>query len=94
MYSLLLSQNDVMKELTDPKKYPPKVFRQIITKILELSGNPRPHDAKRIEGGYRVDSGEYRIWYEVDDAKHIVIIHLVGKRNDDEIYQRLKRKLS
>jgi mRNA interferase RelE/StbE len=37
-----------------------------------------------------VDSGEYRIVYDVtEDAVRIII---VGKRNDDEVYRLLDRK--
>jgi mRNA interferase RelE/StbE len=54
--------------------------------------NPRPPDVKRIGDGYRVDSGEYRIYYEVDDRERTVVVLLVAKRGDDEIYRRLKRK--
>ena len=61
-------------------------------KILELTLNPRPQDCKPIDAGYRVDSGEYRIYYEVDDAHQVIDVLLVGKRGDDEIYRRLKRK--
>ena len=38
----------------------------------------------------RVDSGEYRIVYRFD-AENIYVI-LIGKRNDDEVYRKLKRK--
>ena len=38
----------------------------------------------------RVDSGEYRIAYRFD-AENIYVI-LIGKRNDDEVYRKLKRK--
>ncbi len=38
----------------------------------------------------RIDSGEYRIVYRFD-AENIYVI-LIGKRNDDEVYRKLKRK--
>lgn len=82
----------VLRELGDPQRHQAKVARQLLVKILELTLNPRPQDCKPIDAGYRVDSGEYRIYYEVDDAHQVIDVLLVGKRGDDEIYRRLKRK--
>ena len=91
MYRLVVAQG-VLKELGDVKRYPAKVFRQIALKIFGLAMNPRPPDIEKIGAGYRVDSGEYRIYYEVDDREHTVVVLLVAKRGDEEIYRRLKRK--
>ncbi|SIT10850.1 MULTISPECIES: type II toxin-antitoxin system RelE family toxin [Alicyclobacillus] len=80
------SAKDFLSELQ------PKTFRQVVMRILDLLSNPYPHDAKQLKGYdyFRVDIGEYRIIYSVaDDEIHVL---LVGKRNDDEIYRRLKRK--
>ena len=91
MYSLR-PDGAVLRELGDPQRYQAKVARQLLLKILELTLNPRPQDCKAIGSGYRVDSGEYRIYYEIDDASRLINVLLVGKRGDDEIYRRLKRK--
>lgn len=76
------------------KKLPPKHEKQIAHKIVELSENPVPHDAKLLKGQSssfrRADIGEYRIVYSV--GKDVVDIFLIGKRNDAEVYRRLKRK--
>lgn len=89
MYSLSVDQ-DVVKEI---KRYPPKQFKQVVMKLLSLQREPRPHDCCKLTGydgpGYRVDQGEYRILYEVDDQAQHVTIFLVGHRKD--IYKRLKR---
>ena len=37
-------------------------------KIFALGQNPRPQDVQNIGADYRVDSGEYRIYYAIDDA--------------------------
>ncbi|BAY07692.1 type II toxin-antitoxin system RelE family toxin [Calothrix sp. NIES-2098] len=69
-----------------------KHFKQVVSKILSLQGNPRPQDCKSLkgyEGGYRVDSGEYRILYTIDDETQLVDVFRVGKRNDDEVYKNL-----
>lgn len=72
-------------------KLPAKQKKQIINKITELAENPNPHDSKPIIGAecLRADIGEYRIAYYVigDDLR----IPLIGKRNDNEIYNKLKR---
>lgn len=92
MYRLEVSPA-VIKELGDPKGYPAKVYRQITLKIFELSIDPRPPDIKPIATGFRVDVGEYQIFYEIDDQAQAVLILLVGKRGDDDIYRRLNRWL-
>lgn len=91
MYSILVDL-EVLKDLTNPKQYPIKVGRQLLLKILSLQLDPRPPDSKSIGEGYRVDSREYRIYYEVDDAQHTVVVRVVGQRNDDAIYRKLKQK--
>jgi mRNA interferase RelE/StbE len=91
MYSLNIAR-DVQRTLADPQRYTARVSRQLLLKIIELGFDPRPPDCKPIDQGYRVDSGEHRIYYELDNAKQIVYVLMVGKRGDDEIYRRLKRK--
>jgi mRNA interferase RelE/StbE len=64
-------------------------------RILELGQNPRPHDSEALKGyrdpevpgrkGFRVDQGEYRILYTVDDERKVVIIFRTGHRS--EIYR-------
>lgn len=87
MYSLRVEKRG-LKEL---RPYPPKIFKQVASHIFALQVNPRPHDCKRVGPGYRVDSGEYRIYYHIDDGECIVSVLAVGKRNDTEIYKTLKR---
>ena len=73
-------------------RLPPKQARQLTTKILELRSNPEPPDSSKLKGyDYyrRADFGEYRIIYFVKGD--VLMIFLVGKRNDDEIYKQLKR---
>lgn len=81
---------DFLKELSD---LPPKHFKQVVSRVLSLTSDPKPPDSKQLQGYAdlrRVDSGEYRIVYDVtDDAVRII---LVGKRNDDEVYRLLARK--
>lgn len=74
------------------QQLPPKQVRQLTTKILELRTHPEPIDSSKLKGYEhyrRADFGEYRIVYFVRDE--VLMIVLVGKRNDDEIYRQLKR---
>ena len=64
---------------------PPKIRRQVTERLRELAGNPRPQDVKMLRGRekvYRVDSGEYRIVYEIDDAEKRVTVRVVKHRKD------------
>ncbi|MBM3240352.1 type II toxin-antitoxin system RelE/ParE family toxin [Candidatus Poribacteria bacterium] len=70
----------------------PKQYKQIVSKILSLQENPRPQDCTKLErykGGYRVDSGEYRILYTIDDKEQLVTVWRVGLRNDSRVYRGL-----
>ena len=69
-----------------------KQYKQVGSKMLSLIGDAVPADARQLKGlpYHRVDSGEYRIVYRF--GVEIVSIILIGKRNDDEVYDRLKRK--
>ncbi len=73
-------------------KLPTKHQKQVVKKSISLGNDPLPPDSKAMTGfiGYfRVDSGEYRIIYSFSDSE--VLIFLIGKRNDDEVYRKLKR---
>ena len=74
----------------------PKIAAQIAKKTLSLNVDPLPADSKQLRGYpgfYRVDSGEYRIVYRFTPKEDLVEVILVGKRNDDEVYKKLKRLL-
>lgn len=70
----------------------PKQYKQIVSKILDLTQDPTLHDSQQLQGydKRRMDSGEFRIVYSYDDD--IVTLEIVGKRNDDEVYRDLRRK--
>jgi mRNA interferase RelE/StbE len=72
---------------------PAKQKRQVITKVSDLRVNSEPHDSIRLKGCgqyRRTDIGEYRIICFVRESV-VLIILLIGKRNDDEVYKQLKR---
>jgi len=71
---------------------PAKQFRQIVVRVLELAREPRQADSQRLQGYpyFRIDVGEYRVVYQLEgDTVRVLVI---GKRNDDEVYRRLRRK--
>lgn len=70
-----------------------KQYKQIVSAVLALLKNPEPHDSKLLKGSAdrnrRVDCGEYRIVYRVEGDTVLVLV--IGKRNDDEVYKILDR---
>ena len=63
-------------------------------KFLEtLNARRREQVAKKLRGSqyYRVRSGDYRIIFEIEGKKLIVLVVAIGDRKD--IYKRLKRLL-
>lgn len=74
------------------KRLPQKQALQLKIKLQELQVNPFPQDSKMLIGYsdyYRVSVGEYRIVYRVDE--NTLFISLIGKRNDGEVYKKLKQ---
>ncbi len=66
-------------------------------KILSLRRTPFPNDSKKLENfsyqgldGYRVDQGEYRIVYAVDETRKTVKVGLILNRNED--YKELRKQ--
>lgn len=72
-----------------------KQARQIALRIMDLKNFGHLHDSKKLKGSeidyYRVDAGEFRIIYQIEEET--ILILLVGKRNDNEVYNQFKRKI-
>jgi mRNA interferase RelE/StbE len=52
------------------KDFPLKEFKPVIIKVISLQSSSKPQDCKALKGypgGYRVDQGEYRILYTIED---------------------------
>jgi mRNA interferase RelE/StbE len=79
-YELLLRPS-VEKDL---KKIPAADLRKILARIETLRENPRPVGCAKLSGEeyYRVRQGDYRIVYEIEDNRLIVIVVKVGHRRD------------
>jgi len=73
------------------KELPSKQCKQLYVAILELMKNPTPPDSAKLKGYdnlYRKDVGEFRIIYRFDNTH--LFVSLAGKRNDDDIYKKLR----
>lgn len=61
--------------------------------LLSLIDNPTPPNSKHLVGEianlYRLRIGDYRIIYQVDGGKLVILVVHVGHRKD--VYRRLKR---
>lgn len=72
------------------RKFDAQVRRRVQAAIELLADDPRPPAATRLVGGageWRVRTGDYRIVYEIEDDRLLVLVVSVGHRR--EIYQRL-----
>lgn len=81
MYRLLTTR----RAQKDFDRLTPRIAGQVRRKIEQLGENPRPQDAKRIRsmaGLLRVDSGEYRILYTVNDSEETVVIERIRHRRE------------
>ena len=76
----------VQKQLDD---LPDTIFKRVIQKLETLQEEPRPQGCLKLKGfsnEYRVRVGNYRIRYQIDDKKHLVIILICKHRRD--IYRK------
>ena len=59
---------------------------RIIGKFTEIGENPRGTDSKKLDGPtYRVRVGDYRVVYDIDDSKNVVIVTKIAHRR--EVYR-------
>ncbi|TRZ49596.1 type II toxin-antitoxin system RelE/ParE family toxin [bacterium] len=60
-------------------------FHRIDTTVRLLASDPRPNGARKIRtraAEYRMRVGKFRVVYEVDDAKKLVLILHVARRSE------------
>jgi mRNA interferase RelE/StbE len=75
-------------------KLPSKHAKQIKMKIESLLQNLNPQDSIQLVDYFpylRADQGEYRIIYKTEN--NTLFIVLIGKRNDDEVYRKMRQIL-
>lgn len=63
---------------------PRQIAKVIISKINLLTNNPRPLGSKNLKGDIsnRIRVGKYRVIYEIDDHKKVVMIFRIRHRKD------------
>jgi len=80
MYHIRLCSKKVVKQLDNLSTVD---FRRIDAKITQLKKDPRPRGAKKLfDDIYRIRVGNYRIIYQVNDAKRLVHIGKIGRRHE------------
>ncbi len=80
MYSVRVLRQAV-KDISDlPREY----ARLIAEHVDRLQENPRPPDARRLQGGtdYSLRVGVYRILYDIDDSAKLVTVYRVKHRRE------------
>ena len=80
-YKLLVKKSAEKELRTIPKPF----LSKIVSKILLLSSNPRPHGSEPLAGSgehYRIRQNDYRIVYTVNDHRKEVVLVKVGHRSD------------
>ena len=79
-YAVLILRR-AQKELAD---LPSDVYENAKEAIANLAEEPRPQGCRKLTGreGWRIRSGDYRIIYEIDDARSTVTVLDIGHRRD------------
>ena len=71
------------------RKFDPDIRRRIQAVLELLAENPRPPAATQLVGGageWRVRTGDYRVIYEIDDGRLLVLVLRMG--HSREVYER------
>lgn len=72
----------------DIDRLPPHVLPRIREAALHLADDPRPSQSKKMQGSattWRLRVGDYRVIYEIDDARRLVSVTRVRHRR--EVYR-------
>ncbi len=71
----------------DFQSIPTDDVSRMLTRIKALADEPRPMESEKLSGHdrYRVRQGVYRIVYEIQDEKLVIIVVKVGHRR--EVYR-------
>jgi mRNA interferase RelE/StbE len=79
-YEVFISRR-ASKELAD---LPVRYYERIKASVFALGDDPRPPGCLKLTGrpSWRIRVGDYRIIYEIDDAKGTVTVLDVGNRRD------------
>ena len=80
-------ENSALKEL---KKLDGRTRKRIINVIESLRHNPRPDSVRKLTDSdslYRVRVGDYRVIYQIQNKKLLVLVVRIGSRGD--VYKNL-----
>ena len=79
-YAVLILRR-AQKELAGLPKADYERVRDVVAALAE---SPRPAGCKKLVGreGWRIRSGDYRVIYEIDDARRNITILHIGHRRD------------
>ena len=77
----LVFKRSVAKDL---RALPKPHVKRILRRISSLADDPRPPGCEKLSGleRYRIRQGSYRIVYEIEDTRLIVLIVRIGHRRD------------
>jgi mRNA interferase RelE/StbE len=80
----LVFKKSVAKDLRD---LPTQDVKRIMQRIRSLADDPRPAGCEKLSSleRYRIRQGVYRIIYEIDDDRIVVVVVKVGHRR--EVYR-------
>ena len=80
----LVFRKSVAKDL---RVFPKQDVKRIMQGILALADDPRPSGCEKLSSleRYRIRQGVYRIIYEIEDSRLVVLIVKVGHRR--EVYR-------
>ena len=74
----------------DIRSIPPVIIKRIMKKIESLNTQLHPPHSVKLEGAerlYRLKVGNYRVVYEIDKVKKLILIHHIRHRR--EVYRRI-----
>jgi mRNA interferase RelE/StbE len=68
-------------------RLPKKVHDRIVSRLLDLYGDPRPVGARKLQGrdAYRIRVANYRVLYTIDDSARRIEVISIGHRR--EVYR-------
>jgi mRNA interferase RelE/StbE len=68
----------------DLRGLPKQDVKRIMDRIQSLADDPRPAGCEKLSSQerYRVRQGVYRIIYEIDDVRVVVLVVKIGRRRD------------
>ncbi len=77
----LVFKKSVAKDL---RPLPKQDVKRILQRIRSLADDPRPPGCEKLSGQerYRVRQGVYRIIYEIEDARLVVLVVKVAHRRE------------